>query len=112
MPRAPARRSSAAEVSPAAGAEAGERRDLRAALAAAERRLARGRPQHLVELDEPPVELDQLETALADELLVEAVVPEHLEDQAAEVADRLLAQVEQRTPLAAQRAGRGEGGAR
>src|SRR5688572_20423559 len=49
-----------AEVLPAARAKAGERRDLATALTAAKRRAVRGGAQHLVELDEAAVELDEL----------------------------------------------------
>ena len=68
----------------------------------------RGGAQHLVELDETPVELDELRAALANELVVEAVLAEHLENEPAEVAQAVVPDLEQRTSLAAQRARRGE----
>ena len=49
-----------AEVPSSAGAVAGERRELAAALAPAERCAVRRGAQHLVELDETPVELYEL----------------------------------------------------
>jgi hypothetical protein len=67
-----------------------------------ERRAVRGSAEHLVDLAEPPVEVDELGAALADELIVEAVLTKHLEYQPTEVAHPFVADLEQGTPLAAE----------
>jgi hypothetical protein len=54
------------------------------------------------------VDLEQLLAALKDEVLAEPVATEHLEQEPAEVAQPLLAELEQGAPLAAQHAGRRE----
>ena len=74
----------------------------------AERRAVRGGAQHFVELGETPVELDELRATLSHELVVEAVLAEHLENEPAKVAQAVVPNLEQGTSLAAQRAGRGE----
>ncbi len=69
-------------------------------------------PQHVLELQEPAVELNQLVTALSHQVLVEPVAPEHLEDEAPQVAKLLVAHLQQHAALAAQGAGGGERDAR
>ena len=71
--------------------------------------LAPGGPRHAgsalrraeehVELVDPRLEPDQLGTALEQEVLAEAVAPVHLEREAPEVAQLLLAQPHERAPL-------------
>jgi hypothetical protein len=64
-------------------------------------RAVRGGAKHFVELDETPVQLDELGASLANELVVEAVLPKHLEDQPAEIALALVTDLKQRASLAA-----------
>jgi hypothetical protein len=64
--------------------------------------------EHLLELFESSIEVEQLGTPLPDELLVEPVAAEHLYEQSAEVAEAIVSRGEQRTPLASQRPRRGK----
>jgi hypothetical protein len=57
--------------------------------------------QELVDLTEALLERDDLRGLLIDEILTEAVLAVHLEDEAAEVANLLLADTEQAPALAA-----------
>jgi hypothetical protein len=68
----------------------------------------RGGLEHLLELLEPSIEVEQLGTPLPDELLIETVATEHLHEQSAEVAEAFVSRGEQRTPLAPQRPWRGK----
>jgi hypothetical protein len=74
-----------------------------------ERRSSRCRPEQLVELGNPTVELEQLRAALVHEVLAKAILPVHLEHQPAQVANPLLAVAEQPAPLPPELSGRGEG---
>ena len=51
------------------------------------------------------IDRDHLEAALLEEVLAEPVTPVHLEHEAAQVADPLLACAHERSPLAAEGAG-------
>ena len=66
----------------------------------------------LVELFESAVEREQLGAPSLNERLVEAVLLEHLEDEAPEVAELVLARLDERTAFPAYRAGRRQDGAR
>ena len=54
-----------------------------------------GSLEHLLELFESVIELEQLGTPFANELVVEPVSPEHLHEQPAEVAEALVSGGEQ-----------------
>src|SRR5205085_1460512 len=90
---------------PAAGAEAraGEERNSALRTADGPRGAARGRSrEQLVEVVQPLLDPDDLGRLLVDEVLAEAVLPVHLENKAAEIADPLLAQTQERATLAPQ----------
>ena len=69
------------------------------------RRAIRGAEEH-VELVDPRLEPDQLGAALEQQVLAEAVAPVHLEREAAQVAELLLAQPQEGAALAPQLARR------
>src|SRR5207247_9010313 len=56
--------------------------------------------QQVVDLDEPGVDADELGAALGEEVLAEASPPVQLDEEAAEVAQLLLADLQQRALFA------------
>ena len=96
-----------ADRAPAVAAEVGAPGKRGTALAP--RAAAASRRQQGVELLEALLERDEVGAALGYELDAKPVPPEHLEDEAAEVADPLLALAQERSLLALER--RGIGGA-
>src|SRR5213079_2809893 len=82
--------------------------DRRAALAAAGSRTSpgRGSRKHRVELVEPRLEIGDVPGVLAEQVLPELLPAVHLHRQAAEVAEQLLAGLQNRAPLPPERAGR------
>jgi hypothetical protein len=60
------------------------------------------RGEQRVELREPLLEADELRAPVDEEILAELVPPVHLEDEAAEVAQPALAELQERAPLAAE----------
>src|SRR5205085_6447789 len=58
-----------------------------------------------VELEQPLLERGEIGAPLVDEVVPEALLPVHLEHEPAEVADPLLAQAQERAPLAAELGG-------
>src|SRR5262249_29610 len=79
---------------PALGGEVGAPRQRGAALATADGPPVPDGGEHLVELPEAGVEPEQLVAALRQQVLAEAVAAIHLQDQAAEVAEPLLAHLD------------------
>ena len=59
----------------------------------------------VVDLGEARVDADDRRGALGEQVVAEAAAPVHLDEQAAEVAQRVLAGLQQRAPLAAEQAG-------
>jgi hypothetical protein len=90
----------------AVGAEVGAPDEWSAAAAPNLGRAVPHDREERLELLEPAVDLDELSTAFGDEIVAKAVATVHLEDQAAKIPDALLAQLQQRSALAAQDTGR------
>ena len=90
----------------AVGAEVRAPGQRRAALAASGRDATPRCRKHLVELVQPRVQAEELVAALGEQVLAEAVLPVHLEHQAAEIAQPLVAGALDGAPFAADHARR------
>jgi hypothetical protein len=63
------------------------------------------RVQERFDLCEPPVDADDRRCALGQQVVAEAASPVHLDQQAAELAQRFLARLQQRAALAPEEPG-------
>ena len=105
MPVPSAARRGGADGPAALGAELRAPEDRRSALAAgggADAAARHGGGEQGVELGEPLLEADELRAAVDEQVLAELVAAVHLEDEAAEVAEARLAELEEGAALAAE----------
>ena len=95
---------------PASGRAAGRSSGRSASRAGSARRSrsAATRPpvcEQVVDLGEARVDADDRRGALGEQVVAEAAAPVHLDEQAAELAQRVLARLQQRAPLTAEQPG-------